>query len=173
MVRLTFALYVGIVHSRGVNVMKILKVLFVLLAVTTLATIGYCEQTVRTGRLLDMEGSVDVRMADGKTVPADIGMELTQGDIIKTGSDSFALVKLDGLETATVEINANSQMLISELIMDKEAGTQKTLLDLAIGKVLIKADKLHSDSSRFEVKTPTSVVGVRGTTFAVEVEGLE
>ena len=153
--------------------MKILKVLFILSAVTALATIGYCEQTVRTGKLLDMEGSVDIRLADGTMVPGEIGMELTQGDIVKTGADSFALVKLEGLETATVEVNASSQMLISELIMDKEAGTQKTLLDLAIGKVLIKADKLQSDKSKFEVKTPTSVVGVRGTTFAVEVEGLD
>ena len=62
---------------------------------------------------------------------------------------------------------------MAELIGNKEEGTQKTLLDLAIGKILIRAKKLHSEEEKFEVKTPTTIVGVRGTTFAVEVEALE
>ena len=85
-----------------------------------------------------------------------------------------AILNLNGMgETAAVEINENSQLLLLELIQDKEEETQQTLLDLAIGKVLIRAQKLHSEKSKFEVKTPTSIVGVRGTTFAVEVEALD
>lgn len=153
--------------------MRTFKFIVIFSAVIALTTTACSEQTGRTGRLLDMDGSVDVRMADGSMVPAEIGMELGQGDAIKTGAGSYALLRLDGVETATVEIDANSQILISQLFMDSVEGTQTTLLDLAVGKVLVKADKLQSDRSKFEVKTPTSVVGVRGTTFAVEVEGLD
>ena len=153
--------------------MKVARFLIILFLVAGMATWAYCETAIRDAKILDMQGKVTVRTVDGEKVPGEIGMTLHQGDIVKTGSDSFALVKLEGPETATVEVNENAQMLLSELQVDEEAGTQNTLLDLAIGKILIKAEKLHSDKSKFEVKTPTSVVGVRGTTFAVEVEGLE
>ena len=153
--------------------MKVARFLIILLLVAGMATFAYCETATREAKLIDMQGSVTVRTAGGEKIPGEIGMTLHEGDIVKTGADSFALVKLEGSETATVEVNANAQMLLSELQVDEEAGTQTTLLDLAIGKILIKADKVHNENSKFEVKTPTSVVGVRGTTFAVEVEGLE
>ena len=63
-------------------------------------------------------------------------------------------------------------MAIAELIADPGADTSKTLLDLAMGEVLIKAQKVHGENSKFEVKTPTSIVGVRGTTFNVKVEAV-
>ncbi|MFC1570800.1 FecR domain-containing protein [Candidatus Omnitrophota bacterium] len=128
---------------------------------------------MRSGKILDMDGKVVVWPVGGDRVIGERGMELHEGDVVETKSDAFALIKLYGIEEATVELNPNSQMLLSELTMDKEKGTQKTLLDLALGKILIKAEKLHSGKSKFEVKTPTSVVGVRGTTFAVEVEAME
>jgi hypothetical protein len=76
-------------------------------------------------------------------------------------------------QTATVEVKENSQLLLSELLVNPANGTQKTLLDLAAGEILIKAQKVKGEESKFEVKTPTSIVGVRGTTFAVKVEALE
>ena len=153
--------------------MKLLRLLLICVMAVGLCMLAYAAETPREAKVLDMEGSVEVRTSDGKMEPAEVGMVLGQGDIIKTGEDSFALVKLEGAETATVEVNKNSQILLSQMVMDQEKGTQSTVLDLAIGKVLIKAEKVHSDKSKFEVKTPTSVVGVRGTTFQVEVEGLE
>ena len=43
-----------------------------------------------------------------------------------------------------------------------------TLLVVGIGSVLVKADKLVG-ASKFEVKTPTSIIGIRGTIFEVYV----
>ena len=59
-------------------------------------------------------------------------------------------------------------------ILKENTATKKkvTVLDVSIGKILIQAEKLK-DGSRFEVKTPTSVVGVRGTKFSVKVEAIE
>ena len=61
----------------------------------------------------------------------------------------------------------------SLFLKDDQAGTQNTLFDLSLGEILIKAKKLHSEKSKFEVKTPTSIVGVRGTTFSVTVEAVK
>jgi len=118
---------------------------------------------------------VQVRvMGQRRWASAESGMVLSEGDILRTKKNAWALVNLDGDgETATVTVQENSQLLISKLTKDEEENSQETLLDLGLGKILIEAEKLHSEKSKFEVKTPTSVVGVRGTTFAVEVEALE
>jgi len=73
----------------------------------------------------------------------------------------------------TVEMKQNSKLQLAVLLGGKEAPTQTTLLDLSMGEILVKAQKVHSEKSKFEVKTPTSVVGIRGTTFSVAVETTE
>jgi hypothetical protein len=153
--------------------MKLLKVLSIVLVFSCAACVSYGSETARTATILDMDGNVSVRLSDGLSIPAEVGMEVGQGNAIITGLGAFALVRLEGMETATVEVSESSKVMISELIMNEAENSQTTLLDLAMGKVLIKADKLHSEKSKFEVKTPTSVVGVRGTTFEVQVEGME
>jgi len=147
----------------------ILGVLFLGVAVS-----GACQETLRQAKIIEVQGRVFVRQGKKKWTEAKENMVLNSGDVIKTQRHSSALININGSgETATVEVSENSQLLLSKLIEDQNKGTQDTLLDLAIGKVLIEAEKLHSEESKFEVKTPTSIVGVRGTTFAVEVEAIE
>lgn len=154
--------------------MRIIRILGITALIVSLSLIVFAAETKRKAKIIDVSGKAMVKL-DGKSwVPAEIGMVLKDGDILKTSSDSFVMLNLDGKgQTATVEIEENSQLLLSELVKDDQAKTQKTLLDLALGKILIKVQKLHTEESRFEVKTPTSIVGVRGTVFAVEVESLE
>lgn len=147
----------------------------------TLALIGlltstvpaFCQQTIRSASIIEVRGTVEVK-SGAEWRKAAAGMILNQGDIVRTNRKSFALLNVDGMgETATVEVKENSQLQMTELLENKNEKFQTTLLDLALGEVLIKARKLHSEKSRFEVKTPTSIVGVRGTTFSVAVEAEE
>ena len=155
--------------------MRYFKLLLITAVLFAFCTVSYAEDARRTATVVRMEGGVEIQqMGTGQWIPAKEAMLLNEGDIIRTDSKGFALLKLNGaVETATVEVEKNSQLVLAELMENKTAGTQQTLLDLAIGKILIRAQKLHSEDSKFEVKTPTSVVGVRGTTFSVEVEALE
>lgn len=154
--------------------MKLIKVVVLVLVVLFGASLfAYALESTREAMILDMDGGVSVRVSGGISMPAEIGMVLKQGDAIITSQGAFALVQIGGVETATVEVSENSRVMLSELLSNDADSSQSTLLDLAMGKVLIKAAKLHSDKSKFEVKTPTSVVGVRGTTFEVQVEGIE
>jgi hypothetical protein len=135
---------------------------------------AFAEETKRVAKIAKLKGKAQVKTVGGDWVPAQVGMTLKQGCVLKTAADSQATLLLNGTgETATVVVSPDSQLMLSELLLDKEQGTQKTLLDLAMGKVLIEAEKLHTPDSKFEVKTPTSVVGVRGTSFSVEVEAVE
>lgn len=151
--------------------MRTAKVLIIMVCALFVATMAIAADTPRIAKILEAEGSVEVKSASGSWMPAAIGMEMKQGDMIRTRANSFALLNVDGMaQTATVEVKQNSELALAELTANIEAKTQSTLLDLALGEVLIKAKKLHSEKSKFEVKTPTSIVGVRGTTFSVAVE---
>ncbi len=155
--------------------MKSLKIICVLLLVTCLACFAFAEEVKRIVKIASMTGDVNVKLyGEGDWAPAKKGMILNEGDMIRTKSDSWVLLILNGEgQTANVEVEENSKLLLSQLVMQKEKGTQQTLLDLAIGEILIKAEKLDTPESKFEVKTPTSIVGVRGTRFSVRVEAFD
>ena len=155
--------------------MKVLKMVLILVLTVGLCVPGFAIEEKRTAKIISLDGKAQVKRTGAASwEPAEVGMMLAEGDIIKTKNGSWALVNVNGKgQVATIEVKENSQLLFSELIIDKAKKSEKTLLDLAVGEILIKAQKVHGQESKFEVKTPTSIVGVRGTTFAVKVETLD
>jgi len=155
--------------------MKILKVISIIALIALVACPAYTQEVKRTAKIMDITGGASVKMAgEAEWMTAENDMDLNQGDAIKTGPGSWVLLNIDGsAETATVEVDENSTLLIAELMKDEEDRTKKTLLDLAIGKIMITVEKVQEPKSKFEVKTPTSTVGVRGTKFAVQVSTLD
>ena len=128
-------------------------------------------EMVRVAEINEIQGDVWFRKA-GTTEwkGAEKGMMLLEDDEIKTGGNGKAEILLDSSgETGKVNVAENSQMRLKTMQKDPTSADKTTLLDLAMGKVLIKAEKLQRNSS-FQVKTPTSICGVRGTLFEVSVE---
>ncbi len=126
--------------------------------------------TFRQATIKTLEGSVKIKKKDAEVwVVAYEGMILNQDDIIKTDADSSVDIVLptEG-EESTVRIYKKAEVAIQQLVKNEITGEENTVLNVAIGKILIKAAKLKGES-RFEVVTPTSVVGVRGTEFEVTV----
>ncbi|MBU1134212.1 MAG: FecR domain-containing protein [Candidatus Omnitrophica bacterium] len=154
--------------------MKALKIICILFLIVNFVSWGFTEDVKRVSKVIDVSGKVIVKPSGEKGwIPVQKGMIISEGDILKTKVNSWALLNLNGSgETATVEVEENSQLAFTELTKDDQ-GVEKTFLDLALGKLLIEAKKLESEKSKFEVKTPTSIVGVRGTTFAIEVEAID
>ena len=154
--------------------MKIISVICVLGLILGLFSSALAQEANRVATILELKGKVEVKTPKGAWMPAKLGMILNPKDIIRTSKKSLAVLNLDGLgQTAIVELKEKSQLQLTELLENKQEKSQNTFLDLALGEILIKAKKLHSEKSRFEVKTPTSIVGVRGTTFSVAVEAIE
>ncbi len=95
------------------------------------------------------------------------GMVLSEGDSLKTDADSEAKLELSGAKkTAEIVIRKDSEFSFASFRHDTVSMTDQTLLDIGTGSVLVKAEKLVGES-KFQVKTPTSIVGIRGTTFEV------
>ena len=155
--------------------MKVLRLICIAALIVSVASFSYAEEVKRTGKIMSVMGDVEIKLSSEDTwTRAEEGKVISEGDMLKTGNDSWVILNLNGSgETATVEVEPNSELMLAELIADKEMETENTLLDLAAGEIIIKAQKLHTPESRFEVKTPTSIVGVRGTKFSVKVEAVE
>lgn len=152
---------------------KMLAVLVILGMAVMVASVFAAEQKImvpREAKILSLEGSVSVLLAgkqDWELAQKD--MILKEGDQIKTEADSKATLNIDGNgQAAVVEVSPNTSLTLQTMVADKTSGEKSTLLDLAIGKVMVKCNKLKG-KEKFEVGTPTSVLGVRGTQFEVEV----
>lgn len=154
--------------------MRKIMILAVLILLAGSFSLLSAQTTTRTATVKEVSGKVEVKKMNKHWSPVVAGMVLEQGDVIRVMKNSSALLNVNGSgETATVEIKQNSQVVLVELIQDRAKGTESTFLDLSLGEVLIKAKKIHTSASKFEVKTPTSIVGVRGTVFSVAVEAAE
>ena len=154
--------------------MKIFKTILIAVLLVMVAAVSYAEVAKREAVIAPLEGAARVKLAAEKRGgAAEEGMTLTEGDTIETSEGAWVLLKLKGSAgDSDVELEGGSLMLFREFTEDKDKGVQDTLLDLALGEIMIRTEKL-SPESKFQVKTPASVAGVRGTKFKVKVEAIQ
>ena len=96
--------------------------------------------------------------------PLGIGDYLQGGDTVKVAENSYCELQFGDL--AAVRIEANTIFTIEELFLESGAGN--IVSNIAAGSVLYKVGKLRGDQ-KFDIKTMTAVMGVRGTRFGVRV----
>ena len=136
---------------------------------TPAADVEPAEKGLRYGTLKNPGKDVFVKGRDGEWIPAQDGMVVLPGDEIKTAEGNTVDLVLDEGKTGELRINGGTMMRINKMTEDPETKEKTTLLDLALGRMLVKAEPLKGNS-KFEVRTPTALTGVRGTIFEVSVE---
>jgi outer membrane lipoprotein-sorting protein len=95
------------------------------------------------------------------------GTKLEVGDSLKTGSNGSAvLLFFDG---SSMEVKANSQILVKELSIASAGSTSVGLKEL-VGSTVNRVAKLVDSSSKYEVDTPAAAAVVRGTIFDLLVQ---
>ena len=123
-------------------------------------------------QIKDLSGEVQVRVSsESDWVLAEKGTRLKQDGEIKTGKDSLAVILLDKEgETGKIDIKPDTWMRIAELKYSGALKDKRTIMDLALGQVLVEAGTLKGEAT-FQIRTPTSTTtSVRGTVFEVKVE---
>ncbi len=144
--------------------------IFILIVSFVLAVSSYtaAASEMDHAKVLGIKGEAKFMKAgtnDWKTLEP--GMILSEGDSMKTGANSEATLELSGArKTAEIVVRKDSEFSFATFRHDEAAMTDQTLLDVGTGGVLVKAEKLIGES-KFQVKTPTSIVGIRGTIFEV------
>lgn len=115
-----------------------------------------------------VKGKVDTRASEkAPWTSAKKGAAISEGAWIRTGGESEAVLRWQ--QGHIVKFTAFTTLKIAKMSMDSASNKESTQLDVSVGKILVKSQKLMSSNSTFSVKTPTAVAGVRGTDFAVEV----
>ncbi|RZL02154.1 MAG: hypothetical protein EOP36_08655 [Rubrivivax sp.] len=122
---------------------------------------------VRPATVLYVRGQVARTSGDLSSRPVAIGDLLDEGEVISVGSDSYASLRLhDGSQ---VHVQAGTVVRLDRLRKVAASGRSSTSLGLQRGRVDTQVTPQRG-GSRFDVRTPLAVAGVRGTRFGVTVE---
>jgi hypothetical protein len=118
------------------------------------------------GKVTNLEGRADLTMPGKPARALSIGDAVSVGDIIRTKSGSK--LEVTWIDGGIIRLSESSRLKVTEYTLGKT--TRTTILSLFRGKVqnvVTATAKLfgQQDGSKYEVHTPTSVCGVRGTTF--------
>jgi len=125
------------------------------------------SQADPVGEFTAIKRSVHITSPGQKARPAKVGDKIYVGDIIRTNIKSKAEVTL--LDSSILRLAQSSQIEIKEYIVGiaRTSGIFKlfkgkiqNIIKLSLGKSFG-----HKKSNRFEVHTPTAIIGVRGTNF--------
>jgi hypothetical protein len=112
-------------------------------------------------------GNVTASSGDGKPISIDIGARLVEGVRITTSANSFLTLQL--ADASRISLPSNSSIELAVLRKSQYTGAPRTELKLLNGKVVSRVSPLNVNKGRYEVHTPLSVAGVRGTFFRVGV----
>lgn len=117
----------------------------------------------------------------GETVrfPLKSGSIVSQGQMIATAPKASVMLAFSN--GTTVTIGENSLLSIDEFVQKpfseifkmaeavKEPSRSETRMNLIRGDVITNVKKLNTkEGSKFEIKTPVGLAGIRGTTFQIE-----
>jgi hypothetical protein len=117
--------------------------------------------------IVDLEGEVQVSRRGSflDESEVDYGTELFTHDILQTGPDGYAELSVETPVSPelTIKVMEGTTLFIEHSLTRQ---SQKTSLNLHRGAVQTRAAALVRNSE-FNIKTDSSVMGIRGTTFTV------
>lgn len=136
-------------------------------ALTVLAGPAFAQQPAAAGRIKLASGQVFV-VRGGTSVPATVGQEVFESDSLRTGSDGRLGITLK--DDTRVSLGPSSEVRLNSFLFTPAEGRIGLVLNFVRGMAVYvsgKIAKLAPDSIRLE--TPGAIVGVRGTTVAIQV----
>ncbi|MBD2846061.1 FecR domain-containing protein [Paenibacillus sp. IB182496] len=124
----------------------------------------------RVAVVKELKGTVQVKKSGGsKAFKAFVNMSLGEGDVITTAKGASVRLELASAKADQdeVTIGENAQVDFTKLSDDK--GT-KSKMKVWAGSLWVKVKSISNASDTFEVETPTSIMGVRGTQFMISYD---
>jgi hypothetical protein len=106
----------------------------------------------------------------GQRLPVKIGDPLYEKDVVETGSDGG--IGITFVDNTVFSAGPDSQLALDEFRFDSNNFRGSMLTDMRRGTLaVVSGDIARSSPGAMKIKTPTAVLGVRGTTFAAQVYG--
>lgn len=145
--------------------MSMKKLAAALAALATLLTMSPAWAEI--GRVRNVVGDVQVVRGD-RTVAATSGFRLEQGDVVVTGRSGRAGILF--LDNTRAAVGPGSRVSLDEFRYDRARQSGSFVTSVYRGSIgVVSGNIARSGRDNMRVRTPTSVLGVRGTRFVVEV----
>ena len=120
------------------------------------------------GQIKVAKGAVQVER-EGKRVAAKVGMPVRTADVLVTGADGSAGVTFS--DNSLVSVGPNSVFAIDKYRFDSTTHAGEFEGSLRKGKLAAVSGKMVRQSPEsMKIRTPSSVMAVRGTEFVVQVD---
>lgn len=123
------------------------------------------------GLFMIVKGDIKVKNLKSETSPAKVGTKIFPGETVISGVDSRSKIRMS--DGNTISVSPSSELKIDKYESAGAEGPRNVELNLVDGKVRSKVEqKYDGDKSKFLMKTPTAVAGVRGTDFVTSYSKL-
>ena len=140
----------------------------VALALLAAASAALAAEPQRIAQVKTVTGTAAVERGGGR-VPLKVGDPLYQSDVVVTGSDGT--VGLTFIDNTVFSTGPDSELALTEFHFDSSNFRGDMLADMRKGTLtVVSGDIARSSPGAMKIETPTAILGVRGTTFAIKVE---
>ena len=120
------------------------------------------------GEIKTVSGSVHLERA-GKKLPAAVGTPVQQADTVVTGADGAAGIVFT--DNSRLSIGPNTVLGIDKYAFDTTTHAGQFDANLKKGTLAVISGKMVKQSPEsMKIRTPSSIMGVRGTEFVVKVD---
>ncbi len=125
------------------------------------STVSWAQEV--NGVMMVVKGDIKVTSGkDQKTEAAKVGKKVFSGDTITAGPDSRAKIVMS--DKNVLNISPDSKLVIEKYTNNGDS--KNVELKVEYGKIRASVEqKYDGEKSKFNVKTPSAVAGVRGTDF--------
>jgi len=119
------------------------------------------------GQIKVSKGAVTIERA-GQQVPAAVGTHVQASDVIRTGSDGSVGITMT--DDSLLSAGPNSVLALDRYDFDDVTSRGQFDASLAKGSLAVVSGRLAKKSpDAMKIRTPSAVLGVRGTEFVVRV----
>jgi hypothetical protein len=137
------------------------------LAIALLSGLAAAANAADIGQIKIAKGQVAIER-QGRTIPATVGARLQTSDIIKTGVDGSVGITMD--DDSLLSAGPNSALSLDQFAFDSTTNQGRLDTSLNKGTLAVISGRIAKQSpDAMTVRTPTAILGVRGTEFVVSV----
>ena len=119
------------------------------------------------GQIKVAKGKVSIERT-GQSLPGDVGARLQPADVLKTGADGSVGVTMS--DNSLLSVGPNSVLALDKYEFDSTTSQGQFDASLQKGSLAVISGRIAKQSpDAMKVRTPSSILGVRGTEFVVSV----
>jgi hypothetical protein len=137
----------------------------IVLGMALLLGLAAAADAVEIGQVKVARGEVGIER-QGKTVPAAVGLRLQTSDVVRTGPDGSVGITMD--DDSLLSAGPSSVLSLDGYAFDPTTDRGRFDASLNKGTLAVISGRIAKQSpDAMTVRTPTAILGVRGTTFVV------